>query len=112
MTQFNRMPTYQEELTLNNATTRGWFSFWAGLFTGQPTGPASTVRLGISPFNYVASVGGTVIVSGGTVTRIQVSRDGVNFFDTGQITGVFPLSQGDTLTVTYAVLPTMTFMPR
>lgn len=113
MTQFNRMPTYQESLTTKEATTRGWFSFWAGLFTGQPTGPASAIRVGSSPFSYVASAGGSVILSAGSTTRIQVSRDGVTFFDTGQTVGMFPLSQGDTIVVTYpAAAPTMTFMPR
>ena len=73
----------------------------------------STIKVGSSPFTYVAPVGGTVIVNGGSTTQIQFSRDGANFYITGQTAGMFPLSQGDQLIVTYPVAPpTMTFIPR
>lgn len=110
--QLNRMPTYTEPVQTNEVTTRGWFSFWAGLFSGQPTGLVSSVVAGTSPFNYVAPTGGTAIVQGGTVSVIKISRDGVTFFTTGVTAGVFPVSQGDTLQVTYSVVPTITFLPR
>ncbi len=111
--QFNRMPTVNESLTTKGATTRGWFSFWAGLFSGQATGPASGITVKSSPFSYVAPSGGSVIIQGGTTTQIQFSRDGVNFFVTGVTAGMLPVSQGDTLVVTYSVgPPTMTFVPR
>lgn len=110
--QLNRMPTYTEPLETNEVTTRGWFSFWAGLFSGQPTGLVSSITVSASPFNYVASVGGTVIVNGGTVSLIKLSRDGTTFFTTGVTAGVFPVSQGDTLQVTYSAAPTIIFLPR
>jgi len=110
--QLNRMPTYTEPLETNEVTTRGWFSFWAGLFSGQPAGLVSSIAVSASPFNYVAPVGGTVIVNGGTVSLIKLSRDGTTFFTTGVTAGVFPVSQGDTLQVTYLAAPTITFLPR
>lgn len=110
--QLNRMPTYTEPLETNAVTTRGWFSFWAGLFSGQPTGLVSSVSVGSSPFNYVAPTGGAVIVQGGTVSLIKLSRDGTTFFTTGMTSGVLPVSQGDTVQVTYSGAPTMTFLPR
>lgn len=119
MTEFNRFPTYQEPLQTAakgprlSPTTRGWFSFWAGLFTGQPTGPAAVIKVGSSPFTYVAPLGGAVIVQGGTTTQIQFSRDGNNFFVTGVTAGMLPVSQGDQLVITYSVgPPTMVFVPR
>jgi hypothetical protein len=112
-TQLNRMPTYEQRLTLRDITARGWFSFWAGLYTGQPTQNVSSVTVGASPFKYVAAIGGTVLLSGGTTTLVQISRDGATFFPTGVVAGCFPLSQGDTIQVTYPVgAPTMTFIPR
>lgn len=113
MTQLNRMPTYQEGLSQKGATTRGWYSFWAGLLKGQPTGTVSVVTVGSSPFSYVAPQGGWVIVQGGSTTKVQFSRDGANFYDTGLTAGVIPLSQGDTLVVTYSLgPPNVTFAPR
>ena len=106
------MPTYSEALQTANTTTRGWYTFWLGLLQGQPVGAPISIVPGVSPFSYVAPVGGTVIVTGGTVSKIEVSRDGVTFFVTGQTSGMFPLSMGDTLRVTYSVVPTATFLPR
>lgn len=113
MTALNRMPEYKETLTLKGSTTRGWYSFWSGLLKGQPTGPVSSVAVGASPSSFQAPQGGTVILNGGTTTQVQFSRDGSNFYITGQTAGMFPMSQGDTLVVTYPVgPPTMTFVPR
>lgn len=113
MIQFNRMPDVNQPLTVKSVIASGWFRFWQGLFSGTPTGNISTIKVGSSPFTYVAPVGGTVIVNGGSTTQIQFSRDGANFYITGQTAGMFPLSQGDQLIVTYPVAPpTMTFIPR
>jgi hypothetical protein len=54
----------------------------------------------------------SVIVSGGTVSLIEFSRDGSTFYDVGAISGMFTLSPNDYLRVTYSSLPTMTFVPR
>jgi hypothetical protein len=119
MTEFNRFPTYQEPLQTAAKgpklppTTRGWFTFWSGLFSGQPTGPVAPITVGTSPFTYIAPAGGSAIVQGGTTTQIQFSRDGHNFYVTGVTAGVLPVSQGDQLVVTYSVgPPTMVFVPR
>lgn len=107
------MPTYEERLTQSGVTTRGWYTFWAGLWKGQPTGQESVVTVGTSPFSYVAQQAGTVILSGGSTTSVKFSRDGNNFYLTGVTAGMFPVSQGDTLQITYpGALPTMVFVPR
>lgn len=53
-----------------------------------------------------------VIVSGGTVTVIEFSRDDATYYTIGLIAGMFRLSPSDFLRVTYAVAPTMTKVPR
>jgi hypothetical protein len=108
----NRIPTYTEPLVTQNATTRGWYTFHLGVMQGQPTGPPAAIVPGVSPYSYVAPLGGTVILTGGTVSKVEVSRDGVTFFVTGQTSGMFPVSMGDTLRVTFASIPTMTHMPK
>lgn len=112
MMSLNRMPTYTEALQTGSATTRGWYTFWLGLLQGQPVGAPIAIVPGVSPFSYVATIGGSAVVSGGTVSKIEVSRDGVTFFVTGQTSGMFPVSMGDTVRVTYSGVPTMTFLPR
>lgn len=113
MIQFNRMPDVGQPLTLKGVLASGWFRFWQGLFSGTPTGGLSVLTVGSSPFTYIAPVGGSVIVNGGTTTQIKFSRDGGNFYITGLTAGMFPVSQGDQIVVTYSVgPPTMTFVPR
>lgn len=110
--QFNRAPTYNEPLATKGATTRDWYSFFAGLLSGQATGLPSPVTAGTSPYTYKAAQGGTLIVQGGTVSMVSFSRDGVTNFNTGQTQGMFPLSQGDVLIITYSGTPNFTFVPR
>jgi hypothetical protein len=112
MSTLNRIPTYTEPLETSKSTTRGWYTFWMGIFQGQPVGAPIGIVPGVSPFSYVASIGGSVIVSGGTISKVEVSRDGMTFYVTGQTSGMFPVSQGDTLRTTYSVVPTMTFISR
>jgi len=110
--QFNRMPTYQESLSSQGNTTRGWYSFWSGLWSGQPTGALAALTLQPSPMSYVASAGGSLLVSGGTVSQISFSRDGMNYYVTGATQGLLPMSKGDTLKVTYTGTPQIAFVPR
>lgn len=112
MTQLNRMPDYNTPLLFNGVVGSGWYRLWQGLWSGTPTQNLSSVILSASPFTYRAPAGGTLIVQGGTVSQVQFSRDGSAFFTTGQTQGMFPVSQGDALVITYSVAPTLTFVPR
>lgn len=112
---YNTLPTYEQPLTSRDSrvTTRGWYSYWAGLFEGQPTGPVAPLAVGPSPFTYLATEAGSLIVQGGTTTQIQFTRGDGNFYVTGTTAGMFPLAKGDSLVITYSVgPPTVTFVPR
>lgn len=112
MIQLNRMPDYNTPLLDNGAVASGWFRLWQGLWSGTPTQNLSAVTPGASPFTYRAPAGGSLIVQGGTVSQVQFSRDGTAFFTTGQTQGMFPVSQGDALAITYSAAPTLNFVPR
>ena len=112
MTQLNRMPDVRTPLVTNGATTAGWSRFWQGLWSGVPTQNVSSVTPSGSPYIYSAPAGGSLIVQGGSVSQIQFSRDGLTFFTTGQTAGMFPLSLGDVLVITYSGAPSLTFVPR
>lgn len=109
--QLNSLPNYPVSLQDRGITSKDWYFFWAGLFKGLAPGAETPIVVGASPYSYSAPVKGTVIVSGGTVSAIAFSRDGMTFYATGQTTGMFTLNAQDRLRVTYTVLPTMTFVP-
>lgn len=90
-------------------TTQPWFSFFAGL-AAQP-GPINAVKPSGSPFSYLASAKGSLAVSGGTVSSMTLARARVSGVPLGMTNGVVPLSQGDTVTITYSAAPTINFIP-
>lgn len=74
--------------------------------------PAQVLTPGASPWVYTALQDGWLILSGGTVSAITLSRDGTTFYATGWTTGVFPMSRLDQTKVTYTGAPTATYFPR
>lgn len=96
-----------QAVLLGKGSRKTWKLVW-NLQNASVTAVAITV--GASPFAYTALAEGTVTVSGGTVSAISITR-GATVVPTGVTAGVFPLSQGDIITVTYSVLPTMNFIP-
>lgn len=80
-------------------------------FTGF--GSIVGITVDVSPFVYKASISpGTVLVTGGTVSAIELSRDGgTTYYNVGITSGPVRILSDDWLRVTYAVLPTMTWVP-
>jgi hypothetical protein len=73
---------------------------------GLPT----TITPGASPYAYTATDTGMVYVSGGTVSLVSLARGGTSVA-TGLLAGGIFMRAGDVLTTTYAVAPTMTWVP-
>src|ERR1700748_2419647 len=97
------MPTESQPLHAKAATTNGpWYNFFSNVWSGVPSAPHSTISVGSSTFAYQAPQGGTVYVSGGSVTQIQITRDGQNFFVTGVTSGPVTVSKGDAVIVSYS----------
>lgn len=74
----------------------------------QPSQPT----IGASPATYSNTTGAPVMlyVAGGTVSAITLARQGAAL-TTGATSGAFQLSQGDSVTITYTVAPTLTVQP-
>lgn len=104
------VPNYEIPLNPKGQTHSAWYRFFQASYQGQAPSNESPVTLGASPFPYTAPSRGFVILSGGSVSAVQFTRSVTTL--TGQTAGIFPLSQGDVLTVTYASLPNMTFVPQ
>lgn len=100
----------QEDGTL----TLPWFYFLQNQYKrtgGSSAGtPPTPVPIGPSPFSYTATTTGSLIVSGGGVKRMTLTRRAVTVL-TGSFYGVFPMSAGDVASIDYVGAPTITFMP-
>lgn len=102
---------------LQGGTTNQYYHLtlaeWTALTTGYTTAP-SGITVGASPFTYhnTATQNVSVIVQGGTVSKVEFSRDNSTFYDCGVVAGMLYLSPGDYLKVTYTGAPTMTLIPR
>jgi hypothetical protein len=110
MTFFRTAPTYEEPLVTTDNTTATWYRFFQGLDKGIPPSSEVTVAVGASPFVYSPNSQGFAIVTGGTVSAIAFSRTPGTYYSTGQTAGLFPLSAGDRLQITYSGVPTVIFV--
>lgn len=89
--------------------TRPWFLFLQGLL-GNRNAPSVLSVVG-SPFSYNAPDFGMVAITGGTVSAIELGRNGV-FVNVGFTSGLVPVSQSDVVRVTHSVTPAIAFISR
>ena len=85
-----------------------WWQFFNLLAPSKPA-IESVITVGVSPYAYTAQSNGHVVVTGGTVSAISLTR--VSAHATGFTAGFIPVGNKDVVTVTYTVAPTMTFIP-
>jgi hypothetical protein len=107
-------PTFDQDILApnpNNArTTSAWYRWFQDVDLGVPPSSELPITVGASPFIYTAAQKGGVIVNGGTVTSISVSRSGT-FYATGLTQGLTYVAANDQLRVVYTGAPTMVFLP-
>jgi hypothetical protein len=68
------------------------------------------VVLGASPTQFKATVNGTFLISGGTISGLSITRQG--FYALPNTTALIPMSIGDIIGIIYSVAPVCTFLPR
>ena len=73
--------------------------------------PVSVLTPGASPWTYTAPADGSVLITGGTVSAVALSRDGTTFYAL-PIAGITPVSRLDSVKTTYTGAPTAIFFPR
>ena len=85
---------------------------WVKHFAGQQSqaGKIASVSVTASPFSYTANEIGHLHIKGGTVSSVTLVRARVSLL-TGQISGFFPMSPGDVISIVYTVAPTVSFIP-
>ena len=97
--------------------TREWYLFFSQVYSSIVEGstlPPSAVTIGASPYTYTNgnTYNEDIMISGGGVIKLEFTRDGVTFYNTGSYYGMFSLSPGDSLKIEYLTAPTVTSIPR
>ena len=90
-----------------------WLQQYLRLVGRDPQNTVSSQAPGPSPYTYQNTGDFTVdaIVTGGTVSAVEFSRDATTFFAVSAGTQI-SLNPGDYLRVTYTVAPSITLIPR
>lgn len=111
----NRVPFFDERTGM---ISREWYRYLLALLNSNadftpPSAPAP-VPLSGSPLVY----GNTterpidIMISGGGVRKVEFQRGTGTKYNTGSYYGMFGLSPGDALTITYSGTPTITAISR
>lgn len=89
--------------------TEGWARFLVRLQQLTAERPIAGIPPGPSPFTFEATTIGDLLVAGGTVSGVLLTRgaDSVSCPP-----GWVPMAALDTVTITYSVAPIVTFVPR
>jgi hypothetical protein len=100
------------EIYIQDATNQALVVFDRNQWMTWPPAPIA-ITPGSSPYAYrnLDSYPEEVVVSGGTVSAIDISRNGSTYYATGETAGIFHLEPDDYLKVTYSSTPTMTKIP-
>jgi hypothetical protein len=92
-----------------------WLQQQLYLLNRNPTNTVAGQAVGASPYTYTnnGDFDLTAVVTGGTVSLVEFTRDGTNFFTVATATNAsVVLNPGDGVRITYTVLPTLTLIPR
>ncbi len=102
------VPSSQQPLVdKGGRITPVWQRFFNAIVSSAA--PIAPVTVGASPFSYRAGAGGTLVVTGGTVSSIALTRNLTTV--SLPTSGTFLMANGDTVAITYSGLPTVTFIP-
>lgn len=102
----------KETLRVVTDKWRGWFTEIDESINGVAGALPGNVTLTGSPFTFTNQTKSMTIlfIAGGSVSAIQYTRDGINFYGTqSNMVTVFP---GDKVRITYSSPPAVTVVPR
>ncbi len=105
----SRVSRLSREQLARISTDSQVIKFFESLMRGPPVDPA-VVTVGASPFTYLPDGDGLLIVAGGTVSQVAYVRNATSV-PIGEVAGSVPVLEGDAVTITYTVAPTVTFIP-
>lgn len=101
------VPSTNQPISENGIVTTVWQRFFNALVS-SPSAIAS-IQATQSPVAYKAAERGTLSISGGTISDVTLQRASVSI-SLGPVRLV-PVANADTVTITYSVAPTISFIP-
>lgn len=93
---------------------KDWYLFLVNIYNAVTQGAPQSeeaIPVGASPFTYQAVIRGQVLISGGSVSSIEFSRNGSTFYPAGITEGFVQMDRNDYVRVTYAVAPSIVYFP-
>lgn len=93
---------------------KDWFVFFYNLYLAVTEGMPQEEQeqtVDASPATYTAVIRGQAHVGGGTVSAIEFSRNGTDWYDTGLTEGFVSMDARDMLRITYSSAPVLTYFP-
>lgn len=93
-----------------SSLTQSDISVYPGAPFGSPSSPILTLSLGASPATYTAVAPGDLMISGGTVTGVTLTRGATSATLSASVATV-PMAIGDSVTITASTMPTVYFVP-
>lgn len=90
--------------------TEGWARFLVRLQQLTAERPIMPVSPGPSPYTFEATTIGDLLIKDGTVSLVVLTRGSVSV--SCPASGFVPMAALDTVTITYSVAPSVTFVPR
>ena len=110
----NQLPVPNLFAALVNPSTGKLLPPWNSWFQqfSQQAPQVAAITVGTSPFSYTANTPGNLIISGGTVSLITLTRGTVTITIASSTADpvIVPIAIGDTVEITYTVLPTIQFL--
>lgn len=79
--------------------------------TSALNGSQIAPTVGASPWSYTVPAYGNLVIQGGTVSAVTITRPGGSPVNIGVQAGMFPVQASDVIIITYTVAPTVTFIP-
>lgn len=95
-------------------SAKNWYRWLTLVYQAVTEGlpqPEEAITLTASPFTYQAVLRGQLLISGGTVSAVEFSRDGTTWYNVGITAGFVQVDARDYVRITYSVLPTVVFVP-
>lgn len=112
--RFNMVQAKFPMLGQGGIAAKDWYVFFYNLYNAVTEGlPQEGVALDLtsSPFPYQAVIRGQAHIGGGTVSLVEFSRNGRDWYDTGITAGFVEMDARDLLRVTYSAPPVITYFP-
>jgi hypothetical protein len=113
MTHFRTPPTYTNPLTDKDGNTNKVLYRWMrDTESGLPPSSEVMITPSASPYTYTAPSKGQVIITGGAVSALSLSRTPGVFHSLGITTGAVSVNLNDQVKVVFSSIPMMVFFPQ